>query len=180
MSKNEAFASRPGPAMLLAGLLYREQSAFESAKGKLISKFGPILQETEGYEWHCRHYEDELGWPVTRKFLFFERLVPPEDLPSIKQATNAMETVLSKNGKRAVNIDPGYLTLANLVLASTKGYGHRIYMGGGIHAEVTLLYSKKEGRYIPQMFTYRDFADEGNIMVFTEMRGKLKRKLAAG
>ena len=165
--------------MLLAGLLYREQSAFESAKEKLISKFGPVLHETESQEWHCRHYEDELGRPIIRKFIFFERLVPPEDLPSIKQATNQMELKLSHDGKRTINIDPGYLTLANLVLASTKGYGHRIYMGGGIYAEVTLLFSKKDGQYIPQMFTYRDFSDERNIRVFTEMRMELKRRLSA-
>ena len=41
---------------------------------------------------------------------------------------------------RPLNLDPGYLTLGKLVLASTKDFAHRIYLGRGIYAEMTLFY----------------------------------------
>lgn len=56
---------------------------------------------------------------------------------------------------RPLNLDPGYLTLAKLVLASTKDHSHRLYLGEGIYAEVTLNYVS--GRWQPLPWTYPNY-----------------------
>ena len=71
---------------------------------------------------------------------------------------------------RRVNIDPGYITPAKLVLATTKDYSHRIYLGKGIYAEVTLIYSQKKYRILD--WTYPDFRQEKYLAYFEEIRVK--------
>ena len=71
-----------------------------------------------------------------------------------------MRQSFSADGKRNVNIDPGYLTLANVILATTKGYSHRIYLGKGIYGEVTLLYKEKDKTFVPNIFTYSDYQEK--------------------
>ena len=89
-----------------------------------------------------------------RTFIFFKDLINRAEIADIKLRTNDIEAVLSTDGKRNVNIDPGYLTLANVILATTKGYSHRIYLGKGIYGEVTLLYKEKDKTFVPNIFTY--------------------------
>ncbi len=129
--------------------------------------------ESAPHEWdYSDYYKDELGWPLERVFFFFKNEINPEMLADIKLLTNEIERKLSTETKRNINLDPGYLTLSKVVLASTKNYSHRIYMGKGIYAEVTLIY--REGRYQPHLFTYRDYASEGYIKLFGEARKFLK------
>ena len=85
--------------------------------------------------------------------------------------TIGVEKKLSENGRRRINIDPGYLTPSKVVLASTKNYSHRIYMGKGIYAEATLVF--RNGRYGPHLFTYRDYASEAYVDIFCEARKTL-------
>ncbi|MBR0096320.1 MAG: DUF4416 family protein, partial [Synergistaceae bacterium] len=40
----------------------------------------------------------------------------------------------------AINLDPGYIDGARLVLASTKDHAHRIWLHDGIYAEITMRY----------------------------------------
>ena len=56
---------------------------------------------------------------------------------------------------RPLNLDPGYLTAAKLVLASTKDHSHRLYLAEGIYAEVTLYY--RDGRWQPREWTFPDY-----------------------
>jgi hypothetical protein len=43
---------------------------------------------------------------------------------------------------RPVNLDPGFIEPSKLILASTKNFSHRIYIGNKMYAEVTLMYEK--------------------------------------
>ncbi|MBI5756814.1 MAG: DUF4416 family protein [Nitrospirae bacterium] len=74
-----------------------------------------------------------------------------------------------ENLLRPVNIDPGYITLAKVVLASTKDYSHRVYIGKGIYAEVTLSYENKTFR--PFSYTYPDYRSDEYIALFNMARG---------
>lgn len=96
-------------------------------------------------------------------------------LADIKIKTNDIEGILSFEGKRRINLDPGYLTLSKIVLASTKDYAHRIYLGEGIFGEITLIY--KGGTYEPHMFSYRDYQDESYIKIFMNVRSLYKKML---
>ena len=163
-------------AMLLAGLLYTDDF-LQKAVSLLQAEFGEIIRETPPAKWHSDYYSKELGPSIRRKFLFFGRLIDPGDIAEIKIATNKMESDLSKESKRTVNIDPGYITPAKLVLASTKDYSHRVYLGKGIYAESTLLWDAKQKTFVPHLYTYSDFKEEENIRVFSEMREILMKLL---
>lgn len=157
------------PALLLTGLLYADPSSAESAKNKLISSFGPIALEGPELDWDgSDYYKDELGSPIKRKFLFYENPVSQTGLAEIKHETVKIEKALSSGGKRTVNIDPGYMTGAKLVLASHKDFCHRIPIGGGVFAEVTLMFV--HGEFVPHPNTYRDFLRDDYIAVFREAR----------
>lgn len=167
----------PEPALLFAGILYSDESCFLAAKKALTDILGPFVIETPPSNWdHSDYYKKELGSPIMRVFIFFRDLIEHEAIVDIKLRTNGIEDEMSVDGKRRVNIDPGYITLANVVLATTKGYSHRLYLGKGIYGEVSLLYREKEKTFVPNIFTYQDYQDKPSIEVFLKARKLLKNK----
>ncbi len=100
-----------------------------------------------------------MGAGLSRRFLSFERLISPEALAEIKRQTHAVEDRYRRaegaGRRRRVNIDPGHIDAGKVVLASTKGATHRIYLGAGIYAELTLLYYN--GSFHPFPYTYADY-----------------------
>lgn len=135
----------------------------------LERKFGDTLLVSPLSEWdHSLYYKDELGWPLFRQFIFFKNIIDPETLADIKVKTNEMEDAFSVHGKRRINLDPGYLTLAKIVLASTKNYAHRVYLRKGIYGEVTLFF--QDGIYRPNIFTYRDYQEKSCVDMFMRAR----------
>lgn len=168
--------SPPERALLFVGTLYQDEQYLSMAKEKLIDFFGEMIMESPLLEWNYSHYyQDELGWPIKRTFLFFKNIMNPETLADMKLITNDIEHQLSSNGRRTINIDPGYVTLSKVVLASTKNYSHRIYVGKGIYAEVTLVY--REGLYKPHLYTYRDYQEKTYIDIFMNARALLKKMM---
>ncbi|MEW6214617.1 MAG: DUF4416 family protein [Nitrospirota bacterium] len=166
--------SPPEHALLFVGTLYQDEKYLSIAKEKLNDSFGEVIMESPSLEWnYSNYYRDELGWPIKRTFIFFKNTINPEILADIKLITNDIEHQLSTKGRRNINIDPGYLTLSKVVLASTKNYAHRIYLGKGIYGEVTLIY--REGRYNPHLYTYRDYQDRTYIEIFMNARAVLKK-----
>ena len=98
-----------------------------------------------------------MGVGLKKLYLTFETLIQREALASIKAFTNEIETRYASNGKRRLNLDPGYLAGDKLVLASTKDFYHRLYLSQGIFAEVTLHYRKGCYRYFS--WTYPDYKE---------------------
>lgn len=169
--------SSPQPALLFIGILYSEDSYLQQSKDALVKLFGPSLLETSSFNWnYSDYYREELGESIRRKFIFFKNLINPEKIVDIKLKTNDIEDSLSINGKRKVNLDPGYLTKAKLVLATTKDYSHRIYLGKGIYGEVTLIY--KDKTFKPHIFTYADYQDAKFLEIFLEARELFYRKIS--
>ncbi|MHB0877711.1 MAG: DUF4416 family protein, partial [Anaerolineae bacterium] len=138
---------------LIVGMLSADPAAFAAATGLLEERFGPIDYASADLPFTYSHYYDEeLGTPVRRRFVSVGPLLDPGCLAACKLATNEVERCLSVGGRRRVDIDPGYISRTKLVLATTKDYGHRIYLGEGIYAEVTLSY--RHGRFRPWPWTY--------------------------
>lgn len=159
--------------MLFVGALYSEPDFFVTARERLKILFGDIFMESHEINYaHSDYYRDELGWPLTKKFIFFGDKIDPLRLPDIKLSTNALEEQLSSAGNRNINLDPGYMTLSKVVLASTKNYSHRLYMGKGIFVELTLVHVK--GKYRPQLFTYKDYASDECVEIFATARKSLR------
>ncbi len=116
------------------------------------------------------YYQAEMGRGLGRRFLSMEELIRPETLPDIKLAANNLENEASKEGRRSVNIDPGYLSAAHLILATGKGYTHRPYLRDGIYADLTLIYQEKKFLSLP--WTYPDYADAGQLTMFGVIRAR--------
>jgi hypothetical protein len=159
----------PERSLLFIGTLFSNEDYYVKAIQSLERIFGEIVMESPPVRWdYTDYYKKELGEPIYRRFLFFKRLVEQNSISTIKLITNEIEKNLSTAGKRNINIDPGYLTPAKIVLASTKDYSHRIYLKDGIYAEVTLIF--KNGMFVPHINTYRDYQDEKFVNVFMMAR----------
>lgn len=131
--------------------------------------FGPIA-----FSW-TEYYEKEMGNNLLKVYFTYSKLIDREKLAEIKNYTNNLESYYAKDGNRQINIDPGYVARDKFVLASTKDFFHRVYIGEGIFAEVTLHYRK--GRYRFFSWTYPDFRDH-NFQTFLELvRAPLVRNL---
>lgn len=116
------------------------------------------------------YYCPEMGERLVRRFLSMEQLIRPESLPDVKLATNELEKESMRDHRRLMNIDPGYLSLAHLILATGKGYTHRPYLRNGIYADLTLIYQGK--KFCPLPWTYPDYADERQLAMLSMIRGR--------
>ena len=164
---------KPDPVKLVCAVMGRDESMLARGRGLLAERYGPVDLAGPVYDFSfSSYYEPEMGTGLIKQFLGFEPLVDPENLAEIKRACNDMEAGAARSDGlpgRGLNIDPGYVNGAQLVLATTKNYSHRIYIGKGIYAEVTLLYTR--GEFTPMPWTYRDYRTEEALAFFTRARG---------
>jgi len=169
-------AREPEPVKLVVSLLTGDPALLAEVKGALSQEFGPIDLESELLPFdHTDYYAPEFGPGLERQIVTFEKLVDPGRLPYIKRWTNDLEGSLARDGKRRVNIDPGYISLGKLVLASTKNHAHRLYLGQGIYGESTLSYQR--GHFRPWPWTYPDYAGDAYSALFEQIRERYKAQL---
>jgi hypothetical protein len=115
------------------------------------------------------YYAEEMGENLFRRFVTFKNLISMTLLPNIKQSTNRIEEKYATPvGKRRLNIDPGYICLQHVILATTKGYTHRPYLKEGIYADLTLIYRNKSFQALE--WTYPDYRQEEVIGLFNLLR----------
>jgi len=154
---------------LIIGLIYKDEVVFIQAKNKLKNKFGRIDFESARLDFnYTNYYEPEMGKGLTRRFISFSKLIPIQDLYRSKLYTNRLEEKFSVAKHRQINIDPGYLDLAKLVLASTKDYAHRIFLRKGIFAEIALTY--RQDSFSRNDWTYPDYCSKEYIEIFNQIR----------
>ena len=149
--------SQPNTVKFFFGLIFNDGFNIKEIYGVLEHKFGnkidiysPIIDFT-----FTKYYNREMGEKLKRQWISFQFPLSPDKLADIKVETNNIEDSYSKNNNRIVNIDPGYITPANVILASTKDFSHRIYLSKGIYAEVTTIYRKEGFTKLP--WTYPDY-----------------------
>jgi len=169
----------PLSVKLFLGMLSPEPSLFDACYEILRKEFGPLDYESGVLPWDTTdYYQKEMGDDLKRKFIFFEQLMDPGELPKIKLFTIAIEKdfmVRTEDGMhRRINLDPGYVTEAKVVLATTKDFAHRIYIGSNIYAEVTLKFSAKDGRFTPCEHTYPDYRTDQYRTMFDRARERLR------
>jgi hypothetical protein len=158
---------------LFTAIMYRRDADPQTALEPMISAYGDIdATSTYGpveFSW-SHYYKEEMGDNLLKYYAFFKTPIDRSRLPSVKNHTNAIERQFMRGGKRTVNIDPGYLTVDKLVLASTKDFFHRLYLGDGIFGEATLHYRKtgrKSGGFRFFSWTYPDY-QEPEFLKFLE------------
>jgi len=164
------------PVKLIASLLTGHPALLAGVKEALSGAFGPIDFESELLPFdHTDYYAPEFGPGLQRQIVTFAGLVDPGELPAIKLKTNEMERAMAPDGSRQVNIDPGYVSLGKLVLATTKNHAHRLYLGLGIYGEGTLTY--QQGRFRAWPWTYPDYASERYCALFNQIRERYRAQL---
>ncbi len=149
----------PGKALLVSGLIFKEGLDFHEILSCISHGFGELMDVSEvvPFSW-TSYYDKEMGKGLLRCFLSFKGLVDQDELPDIKHVSMDIEEKWSVEGKRRINIDPGLLTAERLVLATTKNYTHRVYLGKGIYADLTLIYQNKSFKELP--WTYPDYRSD--------------------
>ena len=161
---------------VFCGLIYRDEELVGKVKEFLEKKWGRVDFEVGPFPFNFTdYYQEEMGKDLKRRFFSFENLVFPENIWEWKIYTNKIEEIFSENGKRKVNIDPGYIDFSKVVLLSTKDFYHRIYIGKGIYAEVTLYFQKGDFRDFP--WTYPDYKTENYINFFRKIREIYKKSI---
>ena len=134
--------------------------------------FGPVDMISSWLDFtYTDYYYKEMGSPLFRKVFTFKRLIHQGDLAVIKQTTNEIEKKFMVDGQRSINLDPGYLVSSRFILATGKEYSHRIYIGHKIYADLTLMYSKKEG-FKTLDWTYPDYASRSMMSFLSKVRDK--------
>jgi len=154
----------PKAAALVVSVIYRLEERFEEAALRMASVWGEPERIGGPFPFdRTDYYRPEMGEPLLRRFFVAGRLVPRDALPAVKIAAEEIEQQCSVEGRRTVNVDPGLLTEENFILATGKNFSHRVYLGNGVFADLTLVYRQGEYRALP--WTYPDYAS-GEIRSF--------------
>jgi hypothetical protein len=165
------------PVKLFCALLLSAEVSREQIERTLQGHFGSIVLRSDPLQFtQTTYYDREMGQGLIRLYMAFDPLVLPGALPTIKHTTNRLEAQWARSsGQRRINLDPGYLDLGKVVLASTKDHAHRLYIGAGIYAEVTLRYRHKT--FQPWEWTYPDYRLAATRAFFDRLRHLYKTEL---
>lgn len=166
------------PVMLIAAITSRYASVIEDwTREKTATAWGPILLESPLFEFtETSFYTASMGNDLKKKFLAYEKLIDPGEIARFKHESNQMEAEFNSGSRgpedRPLNIDPGYISEAKLVLATTKDRDHRIYLRQGIFAEVTL--HLHQGSWRSERWTYPDYQRKDFHEFFSICRERLR------
>jgi hypothetical protein len=163
----------PSPVLFILAASSRHDAAFEWARERCTRHYGPVVFSSEPFDFtETDYYTATMGAGLKKQFFAFEMLIDSAALAGIKRQTNDLEAEYAALGRHAeqrpLNLDPGYLTPAKLVLASTKDHAHRIYLRDGIFAEVTLVYRQRN--WLPLEWTYPDYRRDDYQRFFSQCR----------
>ena len=168
--------SEADDAKLISSLFSSQANLIDQVILELEGLFGPTDWISPAFFFdRTKYYEKEMGWPLHRRFISFKNLIRPEAIVDIKWKTNALEKRYSQGGKRKINIDPGYVALERLVLATGKNYTHRIYLSKGIYADLTLIFQRRS--FSPLAWTFKDYGDPEIIGYFNDVRERYKGQI---
>ena len=157
----------------------RYLAALEWGRATAARAWGGVAAASAAFEFgETRYYDESMGQNLRKQFLIFQPPYDPAETASRKLLANAWETEYAELGRHAeprpLNLDSGYMTLAKLVLASTKDHAHRIYLHSGIYAEVTLYYKDKGWR--DREWTFPDYRRADYQAFFSEARELLRQR----
>jgi len=161
----------PQPAKLVISVFVNDKRLLGTIVSRLAKLFGTIevMSPLIAFDF-TDYYEPEMGPGLVRRMIAFKPLIAQDTLSTIKLKTNILENEFSKDARRNVNIDPGYLVRERFVLATGKNFTHRIYIGNNIYADLTLIFQKGEFRSLP--WTYPDYKEKNMLAFLYRVRNK--------
>ena len=154
----------PTSGLLFFSVLYRSDLFSEELiHRKIESLYGKLITFNPEFNPLASYYSKEMGSVETLKrfFLVTTSSYPREFLLSTKLLSLDWERQWSDGNKRMVNVDLGLISAENFILATTKNYSHRIFLGQNIFADLTYQYQDTSYQTLP--WTYPDFKDQAKI-----------------
>jgi hypothetical protein len=161
---------KPSAVKYFAAVTFTDSKFLDRSLTELEEVFSPVEVKSPVYNFSqfTDYYRKEMGDDLGKIFIVFSKLESPELLADRKIVSNQMEEKYIIKKKRMINVDPGYITEAKVVLATTKNYAHRIYLKSGIYGDVHLCFRKKS--FQKQPWTYPDYQQTEVINFFNETR----------
>jgi hypothetical protein len=156
---------------LIIGVIYHDEEVLREAMRILVEEFGEVDLVSEEFSFSgefSTYYDEEIGGEGFRRIYSFKNTVAPDRQADIKIRTNEIEASFSVDGKRKINLDPGFINHGRLMLATTKETGFRVPLKDGIYTELTLFYARGAWQKFP--WTYRDYQSERVQRFITEVR----------
>ena len=176
ISSDDEYSMREFPGKALIGVLFQKDDIYQQFLRHLETIEVEIELESEIYKFDSTdYYQEEMGSGLYRIFLSLKGLYPVEQSVSLKNETNSWENEWKEAGKRTLNLDPGYLDLHKVVLLSGKEGPQKIYLGGGIWADLNLI--RKAGRFEALPWTFQDLRESRYHSFFERVRENLKLDL---
>jgi hypothetical protein len=170
------------PVKLFVGILVSDAGRLAEVESRLSAEHGAIDRRSPVIPFNFTdYYRREMGDRILRAFFSFEHLIDADRLPEIKHWTNVLEAEFAQAGgpsgdiQRPVNLDPGYIEHSKVILASTKNFYHRMYLGRGIFGEVTMHFRNNDWEFFP--WTYPDYQSEEYRKFFLELRQRYRSQL---
>ncbi|MBC8354836.1 MAG: DUF4416 family protein [Planctomycetes bacterium] len=175
--------AEPKPVLLLLGAFSRHEAALDWAREMAEAAWGTTALTSKVFSFaDTDYYEKTMGAGLKKTFFAFEQLHDSSVLIDVKLHTNDLEEQYRVQNVhtelRPLNLDPGYVTEAKLVLATTKDRDHRLYLGRGIFAEVTLHYHR--GDWTTHPWTYPDYQSAEYHEFLTQCRDYLRERYRNG
>lgn len=168
-SKGIRVLREPQKAKFVCGMLFNDYCKLDKASVLLEKEFGPIEVTSFATPFEVTdYYSKEIGVGIRRLFIAFRDLVEQDLLSQAKVLCQLIELKLANHKKRSVNIDPGIVTAERLVLATSKNFTHRIYIGKGVHADLTLIFQGKS--FVPLPWTFADYSNKEAIQFWNLVR----------
>lgn len=167
---------KPKKCKLIFGIIYSSDKIYTNTKKSLLKKYGTIDFESQALDFsYTDYYREEMGSNLKRRFISLKKLIDPTDIVDVKHFVLKLEKKYSILKKRRINIDPGYLNDAKLILSTTKDFSHRIYLGGKIFAEVTLIYQRHKFNNLP--WTFPDYRTRAYKDILLKIRNLYKEQI---
>lgn len=156
------------PGLLFGSFLYRHDLHSEETLCKFWeSQYGKSFSLIPNLNPLAKYYAQEMGdeTKLGRIFFLTSQSFPREFLLEAKLRSLSWENTWATETMRMVNVDIGILTLENFILATTKNFSHRQYLGQNIFGDLT--YYFHQGKLQTPPWTYPDYQDEQKMEFFT-------------
>jgi hypothetical protein len=166
----------PSPAFLFFNIFSKKKDLIIQTLNEIEQYYGEFCWITSFFPFTSTHYyEKEFGNNLIRVIAALYNFIDQDRLLETKKFSYHLESKFSENKKRLVNIDPGMITAERLVLATGKNFTHRIYLGEGIFADLTLIFQKNSFRTLS--WTFPDYGSKEFISFFNNARDTYLRRI---
>lgn len=170
------------PCLQIIAAFSAEESVLDWLWKRVAEQRSPIALLSPTYPFvESKYYSSTMGDGLKKQFAVLSDWYDPANLSADKLEMDAWEREFTGSNslqvQRPINIDPGYMSLTKLVLASTKNREHRIYLRDGIYAEVTLAF--RDQLWQPMPWTYPDYQRQDFRVFFLDARKHLAKNVSA-